>query len=65
LQTSGGVTGPYVDTPATYDNSTSTLSTSKSANGPSFYRAKADLPGVRLGTPAVSGTNVVIGLQAP
>jgi hypothetical protein len=65
LQKSGSVPGPYIDTPATYNSASSTLTTSTSASGPGFYRAKADLPGIRLGIPAVSGTNVVIGLQAP
>jgi hypothetical protein len=65
LQKSDGATGTYIDIPATYDSSTSTLSTSKPAGGAAFYRAKADLPGVRLGTPSVSGTNVAIGLQTP
>jgi hypothetical protein len=65
LQKSSAVTGPFNDTPATYDGSTSSLATSKSANGLEFYRAKADVAGVRLGTPAVSGTNVIIGLQTP
>ena len=65
LQKSSAVTGPYIDTPATYDSSTGTLSTPKSANGPDFYRAKADRAGVRLGTPVVSGTSAVIGLQTP
>jgi hypothetical protein len=65
LQKSSAVTGPYVDTPAAYNSTSSTLSTSRSGNGPGFYRAKADLPGVRLGAPVVSGTNVLIGLQAP
>jgi Domain of unknown function (DUF4331) len=65
LQKSSAVTGPFNDTPATYDGATSSLATSKSANGPEFYRAKADISGVRLGTPVVSGTNVIIGLQTP
>jgi hypothetical protein len=65
LQKSSAVTGPYVDTPASYYGPSSTLSTPKSANGLTFYRAKADLAGVQLGTPAVSGTNVVIRLQTP
>jgi len=65
LQKSSAVTGPYVDTHATYNSSSSTLSTPRSANGPDFYRAKADTAGVRLGTPVVTGTNVAIRLQAP
>jgi len=30
-----------------------------------FYRATADLPGVSLGTPTVTSTNVMIGVQVP
>jgi hypothetical protein len=65
LQKSSAVTGPFVDTPATYNSSSSTLSTGKPAEGSEFYRAKADLAGVHLGTPSVSGTNVLIHLQVP
>jgi uncharacterized protein DUF4331 len=65
LQKGSGVTGPYADVPATYNSSTSALSTSRPSDGMGFYRAKADLAGVRLGTPSVSGTNIVIGLQTP
>ena len=65
LQKSSAVAGPYVDTPATYKSSSSTLSAARSANGPDFYRAKADLAGVRLGAPVVTGTNVAIRLQTP
>ncbi len=65
LQKSSAITGPYADTAASYDSSTSTLSTPKPADNASFYRVKADTAGVRLGTPAVTATNVVIGLQTP
>jgi hypothetical protein len=65
LQKSGAVSGPYLDTPATYNSSTSTLSTPKAASGPEFYRAKSDTPGVRLGTPSASGASVVLGLRTP
>lgn len=62
LQKGYSAAGPYVDTAATYNYSTSTLSTSK-ADGAGFYRAKADLDGVHLGTPMVTSSNVLIGLQ--
>jgi hypothetical protein len=65
LQKSSAVTGPYVDTPATYDTSSSTLSTPKSSDRGSFYRAKADQKGVRLGSPVANGSSVVLGLQTP
>ncbi|HLH56000.1 MAG TPA: DUF4331 domain-containing protein [Verrucomicrobiae bacterium] len=64
LQKSGKVTGPYLDTQSSYDSSSSSLITSGS-QGPNFYRVKADVAGVQLGTPSVSGTNVTIGLKAP
>lgn len=63
LQKSSKITGPFMDVPIKYDNATSNLSTPKTSDEAGFYRAKADLAGVRLGAPAVNSTNVVIGLQ--
>jgi hypothetical protein len=63
LLKASAVTGPFVDVPAKYDKSTSTLSTPKPSEGAGFYRARADQPGVGLGAPSVVGNNVVIGLQ--
>jgi hypothetical protein len=65
LQKSTAVSGPFVDTHAIYNSSSSSLSTAKAAVGPEFYRAKADLPGVHLGNLSVNGTNVVMRLQTP
>jgi hypothetical protein len=65
LQKSSAVIGPFIDTKASYDSSSSSLTTPRANDGAAFYRAKADLPGVRLGKPAVNGANVVIGLQTP
>jgi hypothetical protein len=65
LQQSGYVNGQFTDVPATYDNSTSSLTTARGSTTPSFYRVRSDLQGVRLGTPAVTSTNVVLGLRAP
>jgi hypothetical protein len=65
LQKSQAVRGPYMDMPAIYDRSTSSLLTPKSADGEAFYRAKTDAAGVRLGAPVVTDTNVSISLQTP
>ena len=65
LLRANAVTGPFMDTAAKYDKSTSSLSTPKPTDGAGFFRVKADLAGVGLRTPTVVGTNVVIGLTTP
>jgi Domain of unknown function (DUF4331) len=65
LQQSGHVNGPYADTAAKYDSGTGKLSTSPTGGGSGFYRAKADLPGVRLGAPTVTSSNVVMSVNLP
>ena len=65
LQQSGNVNGPYADTAAKYNSSSGKLSTSPTGGSSGFYRAKADLPGVSLGTPTVTSSNVLIGVKLP
>lgn len=65
LQKSGYVNGQYVDAPATYNNSSSTLTTPRDSESSSFYRIRSDLQGVRLGAPSFTSTNATLELQAP
>jgi len=65
LQRSAQATGPYVNTPATYDGATHKLTAPKGGDSTEFFRAKADRSGVRLSGPQVQGTNVLIGVQTP
>jgi hypothetical protein len=65
LLKAGAVTGPFIEVPARYDKSNASLLTPKSSEDAAFYRAKADRPGVGLGTPATAGPNVAIGLKTP
>ena len=55
----------FLDTAAKYNNNTGKLSTSPTGGSSGFYRAKADLPGVVLGTPAVTSTNVQMSVTRP
>ncbi len=59
------VSGPYVNTAATYNSSTKQLATSPTGGSTGFYRVKADLPGVSLAVPSVTSSNVLIGVKLP
>jgi len=65
MQQSIQANGPYADTAAKYNATTGKISVATTGGNTGFYRAKADLPGVSLGTPAVTSTNVQIGVQVP
>jgi hypothetical protein len=65
LQKSARVEGPYVSSPATFDNSKRQLIAPKSSSGMEFYRLKADRAGVELTDPAVQGGSVAIGVRTP
>jgi hypothetical protein len=65
MQQSGNVSGPYANTPAKYNSATGQISTSTTGGNTGFYRAAADLPGVRLGAPTVTGSNVTITVKVP
>lgn len=65
LQSSPNVAGPYSNAKVIYNSANSTLSTALPGGGAGFYRAQADRPGVVLGSPTVTASNVVIGVQAP
>jgi hypothetical protein len=65
MQQSINANGPFADTAAKYNASTGKVSVAPTGGNTGFYRAKADLPGVSLGTPAVTSTNVQIGVQVP
>jgi len=65
LQSSANVKGPYANVPSRYNSSSSTLSTSSTGSSLGFYRTSGDQSGVVLGTPALTGSNVVIGIQVP
>jgi hypothetical protein len=65
LQSSTNLTGPYVNVASQYNSSNSTLSTSSPGPIAGFYRTAGDQTGVVLGSPTVTGSNVVIGVEAP
>jgi hypothetical protein len=65
LQSSTNVNGPYQDIAALYNGTNSTLTTSSTGGTTGFYRTVGNQAGVVLGKPAVSGSNVVLGVQVP
>jgi hypothetical protein len=65
MQQSGNVGGPFANVASKYNNSTGKLSTSPTGGNAGFYRVKSDLPGVILGTPTVTSSNVLIGVKIP
>jgi hypothetical protein len=65
MQKSVNVNGPFADVASKYNSSTGKLSTSPTGGNTGFYRVKADLPGVKLQTPMVTSSNVLIGVTAP
>lgn len=65
VQSSPNVAGPYANTKVVYNSANSTVSAPLPGTGGGFFRAQADQAGVVLGTPAVTSSNVVIGVQVP
>jgi hypothetical protein len=65
MQQSTNVSGPYVSLASQYNSTTRQLSTALSGGNAGFYRAAADLPGVSLGSPTVTSSNVLIGVKLP
>jgi hypothetical protein len=65
LQSSANVSGPYANIASHYNSTNSTLSTSSTGVSTGFYRTTGNQSGVVLGTPAVAGTNVVLGVKVP
>jgi hypothetical protein len=65
VQESGNVGGPYTSVASKYNNSTGQLSTSPTGGSTGFYRTSANLPGVKLGTPTVTSSNVLFGVKLP
>jgi hypothetical protein len=65
MQQSPNVVGPYANTAATYNSATGQIATAPTGSATGFYRAQTDLPGVQLGTPTVTSTNVLIGVKVP
>ncbi len=65
LQSSTNVAGPYVGVPSKYNSSSSTLSTASAGPTTGFYRTAGNQSGVVLGAPAVTTSNVVMGVQVP
>ena len=65
MQQSGNVNGPFVNAAAKYNSTTGKISTSTTGGQTGFYRAAADLPGVSLGTPTVTSSNVTMGVNLP
>ncbi len=65
MQQSGNVNGPYADTASKYNGGTAQLSTLTTGGSAGFYRVKADLPGVILGTPTVTSSNVLMSIKLP
>jgi hypothetical protein len=65
LQNSPNIAGPYANAKVIYNSGNSTLSAPLTGGSAGFFRAQADQPGVVLGSPAVTASNVVIGVQVP
>ncbi len=65
LQSSPGVRGPYANTAAKYNAATATLSAAPPTGNTAFYRTVGDTAGVKLGSPQVTGSNVLISVQVP
>ena len=65
LQQSPSVQGPYANTAAKYNSGNSTLSTAPTGGSAGFYRTVSDQHGIRLGNPAVTSSNVVMGVSVP
>ncbi len=63
VQSSGQAPGPYVSVPAAYNGANSTVSAPTTGAGTGFYRTVSDQPGVSLGQPKVTGSNVVMTIQ--
>ncbi len=65
MQQSGTVNGQYANTPSKYNSTTGQLSTAPTGGKNGFYRTSANLQGVRLGSPTVTSSNVVMGVNIP
>jgi hypothetical protein len=65
VQQSGNIGGPYANTASKYNSTTGQLSTSPTGGSTGFYRTSANLPGVKLGTPTVTSSNVLFGVKLP
>jgi hypothetical protein len=65
LQSSTNVNGPYANVASQYNSANSTLSTSSPGPITGFYRTAGNQSGVVLGAPAVTSSNVVMGVQVP
>jgi len=65
MQQSPTANGPFANTAAKFNPATGKVSVAPTGGSAGFYRATADLPGVSLGTPTVTSTNVMIGVQVP
>jgi hypothetical protein len=65
LQHSAKVNGPFVDAAVKYDSVNQKLSSAMAGANAGFYRVRADRAGVKLSSPTVQGTNVLIGVEAP
>ena len=65
LQKRARANGPYLDAPAKYNSANSTLSTGSTGEGTGFYRTAGGKPGIILGQPSVTGSNVVMSVQVP
>ncbi len=64
LQSATSATGPFANTPATYDAASQTLSAGKTSAATGFYRVKADKAGVKLNGVVEDANSVRIGVQA-
>jgi hypothetical protein len=65
VQQSSNVGGPYANTTSKYNSTTGQLSTSPTGGSTGFYRTSANLPGVKLGTPTVTSSNVLFSVKLP
>jgi hypothetical protein len=65
MQQGTNVNGPFLSTASQYNSTTRQLATTLAGPNAGFYRTTANLPGVSLGTPTVTSSNVLIGVKIP
>ncbi|HUD45201.1 MAG TPA: DUF4331 domain-containing protein [Candidatus Baltobacteraceae bacterium] len=65
LQGATNVSGPYANTRAQFNGANSTLTTTPTGASTGFYRAASATPGIILGQPAVTSSNVVMKVTVP
>ena len=63
LQRSPLATGPYTSVPAAYNGADQTVTSTTTGGSSGFYRTVSPQPGVSLGQPKLTGSNVVMTIE--